>query len=174
VTTDDRFVVKRLASRVAGKRSPNLVGAIYGTIFATAIVTGLDEADTVSAPRASFLLLATLTTIWASHVYAHLLADRLHGRHRMRAADVRREMAKQWPILQSTFGIAVPLLLAAFGILSDHDAFNLSTLIGVATLVGWGVVFSRREGHGYAGMAAAGTLNAVVGFLIIGLEVVVP
>jgi hypothetical protein len=174
LTTDDRFVVKRLASRVAGKRSPNLVAAIYGTIIGTAIVTALDEADHVSAPRASFLLLATATTIWAAHVYAHLLADRLHGRHRMRQRDVRREMANQWPILQSTLGIAAPLLLAGFGILSDHDAFNLATLIGVATLAGWGIVFSRREGHGYVGMAAAGTLNAVVGFVIIGLEVLVP
>jgi hypothetical protein len=43
----------------------------------------------------------------------------------------------------------------------------------VAALVGWGVVFSRREGHGFAGVVGAATVNATVGLLIIGLKVVV-
>jgi hypothetical protein len=174
LTTDDRFVVKRLASRVSGKRSKNLPSAILGTIIATAIVTGLDEADDVSATRAFFVLLGACTAIWAAHVYSDLLADRLAGHHRMRSRDVHRAMVNDWPLLQSTLPIAVPLLAGAFEIISDHAAFNLATLIGVATLVGWGVVFSRREGHGPAGIIGAAALNALVGLLIIGLEVAIP
>ena len=45
--------------------------------------------------------------------------------------------------------------------------------VGVAALFGWGVVFSRREGHGLAGIIGAASLNATVGLVIIGLKVAV-
>ncbi len=165
--------MKRLASRISGKRSRNLVSAIYGTILATAVVTGIDAAE-VSALRALFILLGTGAIVWAAHVYAHLLADRLEGRHRMKRVDIRRVMLDQWPLFQSTLPPAVPLAVGALGIVGRNAALNLALLICVATLVGWGIVFSRREGHGFAGIAAAGTLNASVGLFIIGLELALP
>ena len=69
----------RASLRLAGRRSSNLAGAIYGTIVATAVVAGLDEKNTVSAARAFWILLASGVFFWAAHVYAFLLADRLHG-----------------------------------------------------------------------------------------------
>jgi hypothetical protein len=168
--TDDRVAVKRLASRISGKRSKNLTSAIYGTILATAVLTGIDAAEPVTARRALAILLATGTVVWAAHVYAHLLADRLEGRHRMKRGDIRRVMSDQWPLLQSTLVPATPLALGALEIVARDAALNLARLACVATLFGWGWVFSRREGHGYLGRAGAGALNACVGLFIIGLE----
>jgi hypothetical protein len=43
-------------------------------------------------------------------------------------------------------------------------------LVGVATLIAWSIGFSRREGHGLIGNAAAATTNAFVGLTIVGLK----
>jgi hypothetical protein len=143
--TDNRVAVKRLASRVSGKRSKNLTSAIYGTILATAVLTGIDAAEPVSASR-------------------------VEGRHRMRRRDIRRVMSDQWPLLQSALVPAAPLALGALDVVGRDVALNLARLACVATLFGWGWVFSRREGHGFLGRAGAGALNACVALFIIGLE----
>jgi hypothetical protein len=166
--------VKSLASlRLAGRRSPNLAGAIYGTIVATAVVAGVDEKNTVSPARAFWILVASGVFFWAAHVYAYLLADRLHGRHRMKREDVSRVMSREWPLLQASFPLAVPLALGSLGIIDGDSALGLATLVGVASLVAWGVLFSRREGHGLVGIVGAATANAAVGLFIIGIKLAV-
>jgi hypothetical protein len=50
---------------------------------------------------------------------------------------------------------------------------GVATGIGVAALIAWGIVFSRREGHGLAGVVGAAIVNATVGLLIIALKVAV-
>ena len=57
--------------------------------------------------------------------------------------------------------------------MSSQLAFDLAWLSGIAALVGWGVVFSRKEGHGLVGIIVAASLNAAVGLLIVGFKVVV-
>ena len=168
-----RLADRHLPSRVAGRRAPNLVATIEGTIVATALVAGLDESDSVAPSRALWLLLATGAFFWLAHAYADLLAGRIKGHHRMRPGDVTHVMSREWPLFQSTFALALPLALGALGVLGDGLAFDLSWLIGVAALVGWGIVFSRREGHGVAGIIGAASLNASVGLIIIVLKVVV-
>lgn len=168
-----RIKEKHLPSRVAGKRSPSLVGAIEGTIIATAVVVGLDESDSVTPLRGFWILVATGSFFWIAHVYADLLADRIKGHHRMGRHAIEAVMAREWPLLQSSFVLAVPLALGAIGALSSQVAFDLAWLSGMAALVGWGVVFSRKEGHGLVGIVAAGALNAAVGLLIVGFKVIV-
>jgi hypothetical protein len=172
VTVAQRVKAKHLPSRVAGRRSPSLIGAIEGTIIATAVVVGLDEADNVSPARAFWILLATGSFFWVAHVYADLLSDRIKGHHRMGRAAVIAVMAREWPLLQSSFLLAIPLTLGAVGVLGAGIALDASWLLGVAALVGWGIVFSRKEGHGFLGVLGAAALNAAVGLLIVGFKVV--
>jgi hypothetical protein len=173
VAVSARIKEKHLPSRVAGKRSPSLVGAIEGTIIATAVVVGLDESDSVTPLRGFWILVATGTFFWVAHVYADLLADRIKGHHRMGRHAVIAVMGREWPLLQSSFVLAIPLALGAIGVLSAHLAFDLAWLGGVAALVGWGVVFARKEGHGVTGIVVAAALNAAVGLVIVGFKVVV-
>ena len=120
------------------------------------------------------ILLATGAFFWAAHVYAYLLADRLHGRNRMKRDDVSEVTSREWLLFQSSFPLAVPLALGSLGIVEgDSAALGLATLVGVASLVAWGILFSRREGHGLAGIVGAATANAAVGLLIIGLKLAV-
>jgi hypothetical protein len=163
----------RASLRLAGRRSSNLAGAIYGTIVATAVVAGLDERNSVSPARAFWILLGSGVFFWAAHVYAFLLADRLHGRNRMKRDDVSRVMSREWPLFQSSFPLAVPLALGSLGIIDGDSALGLATFVGVASLAAWGALFSRREGHGLAGIIGAATANAAVGLFIIGLKLAV-
>ncbi len=173
MTTIERIRDKRLPSRVAGRRSPNLIAAIEGTIVATAVVATIDASDSGSPFRAFWLLIATGTFFWVAHVYADLLASRIKGHHRMRREDVAHVMHREWPLLQASLLLAVPLALGALGIVSGALALDLALFVGVAALVGWGIVFSRREGHGLAGIIAAASVNAAVGLIIVGLKVAV-
>jgi hypothetical protein len=173
MTTVERIRARKLPSRVAGRRQPNLVGTIEGTIVATAVVAGMSESATLSALRALWILLATGTFFWVAHVYADLLAGRIQGHHRMRWTDIRAVMSREWPLCQSTFALGVPLALGAVGILGREAALNVATFVGISALVAWGVVFARREGHGPAGVVGAAAMNATVGLLIIGFKVAV-
>jgi hypothetical protein len=165
---------KYLPSRVAGKRSPNLAAVIYGTILATAAVASMHESDSVTSSRALGVLLSTGAVIWAARVYAYLLAERLQGQRRMHPQDVRRVGTREWPIFQATLPLSLPLALGALGVLGEDAAFSFATVVGVAMLIGWGVVFSHRAGHGTAGLVGAAAVNSLVGLLIVGLELAIP
>jgi hypothetical protein len=169
VAVASRIRAKKLPSRVAGKRQPNLEGAIYGTIVATAVVAGLDEASATPA-RALLLLSATSVFFWAAHVYALLLAERIHGRHRMNRTDVGRVMALERPLLYAGVPLAVPLAAGSLGLFGTNLSLGLAFLVGVLALVGWGVVFARREGQGLGGILTAAILNGFVGLFIVALK----
>lgn len=168
-----RIKDKKLPSRLAGRRSRNLAGAIEGTIIATAVVAGLGSAEATPG-RALLLLVATGTLFWGAHVYALLLAGRIHGRHRMRPGDIRSLMALEWPLLQAVSPLSLPLVAGALGIISDDVSLTLALLFGVLMLVAWGVLFARREGHRPAGVLAAGLLNGGVGVFIVLLKAALP
>jgi hypothetical protein len=173
MTTMARIKAKRLPSRVAGRRASNLVGAIEGTIVATAVVAGLSESS-VPSFRALWILVATGTFFWVAHVYADLLAARIKGHHRMSGEDVIEVMSREWPLLQASLLLAVPLALGVLDILSRDAALGLSILVGITALIAWGIVFSRREGHGVAGIVGAASMNAAVGLVIVSFKVAVP
>jgi hypothetical protein len=168
-----RIRAKKLPSRLAGRRSPNLAGAIEGTIIATAVVAGLDKAEATPV-RALLLLFATGTFFWLAHVYALLLAARIHGRHRMRPGDIGRVMALEWPLLQAGSPLSLPLLAGSIGILSDDVSVSLALLVGVLMLVAWGVLFARREGHRPGGILVAAFLNGLLGLFIVALKAALP
>jgi hypothetical protein len=171
--TTDTITARHLASRLAGKRSVNLAGAIYGTIVATAIVAGLGERASVSAPRALWIVLASGLFFWAAHVYAAVLAQRIQEHRGTTRKDVAREMVRDLPLFYSSFPVAVPLVLGCFGVLGAHTALGVATAVGVVSLVGWGVRLAYREGLGLGGIVAAASLNAAVGMFIVGLKVAV-
>jgi hypothetical protein len=167
--TTGTATVRFLASRTAGRRSPNLPGAIYGTIIATAVVAGLGEAGSVSSERALAILLGTGAVIWAAEVYSSLLAGRIRRRRTSRD-DVSRVMSREWPVFLASLPLTVPLVLGWTGVLEAGTAVGLATLVGVLALIGWGIRLARREGYGAAGIAAVATVNATVGLFIIGLK----
>ena len=88
--------------------------------------------------------------------------------------DVRQVMALEWPQLQAGVPLAIPLVAGALGLLDAATSLALALLVGVLTLVGWGVVFARREGQPPWGVALVAILNACVGLLIVALKAALP
>jgi uncharacterized membrane protein len=150
----------------------NLAGGIYGTILATALVAGLSESHSSSA-RALGILLGTGAIVWAAHVYASLLANRLERQRRLSRAEVRCVAARDWPLFQSSVPLAIPLAIGWLGIFSRDTALSLATLVGVATLMAWGIGLARSEGRGVSGTVFAVTMNAAVGLFIVALKVAI-
>jgi hypothetical protein len=171
--TAEPLTVKVLASRMAGRRSPNLVSAIYGTIVATAVVAGLGERPSVSPQRALWILLASGVFFWAAHAYATLLATPVEERRRRGPVDVRGALARDWPLFQSSIPLAVPLLLGWLGILGDRTALAVAIVVGILTLVALGIAFARRGGYSLAGIVACASMNAAVGLFIVALKVAI-
>lgn len=164
---------RHLPSRLAGKRSVNLAGAIYGTIVATAVVAGLGERASVSAPRGLWILLATSLFFWAAHVYASLLAQRLQRHRGTTRDDIKAAVTRDAPLFYSSLPVAVPLVLGCFGVFGAHTALGVATAVGVVALVGWGIRLAYTEGFSPWGIVAAASLNAAVGMFIVGLKVAV-
>jgi hypothetical protein len=118
MTTAETTTANSLASRIVRRHSPNLAGAIYGTLVATAVVAGLDESTSITPLRAFCILLASGAFFWVAHVYAYLLADRIQGHRGTRRKDVSRALVREWPLFQASFPLAIHLELV--GSASSH------------------------------------------------------
>ena len=108
-------------------------------------------------------------------MYADLLAARIKGHHRMRRADVAHVLHREWPLLQASMLLAVPLAFGALGILSRDAALDLAALPSASRPCSrWGIVFSRARGPRPRGhRRRCDVINAAVGLIIIGLKVAV-
>ena len=168
-----RIKEKHLPSRVAGKRSPSLVGAIEGTIIATAVVAGLDESDTVSPLRGFWILVATGTFFWVAHVYADLLADRIKGHHRMGRHAVIGVMGREWPLLQSSFVLADPARAGRDRRLERPRRVRPRLVGRCRGSRRLGRRLRPQGGSRPHGNRRAAALNAAVGLVIVGFKVAV-
>jgi hypothetical protein len=79
-------------------------------------------------------------------VYAYLLADRIHGHHRMKREDVSRVMSREWPLFQLSFPLAVPLRGLTWQklFLGDwsrviRDPIDVYRLAFIAATIAWGI-----------------------------------
>lgn len=150
----------------------SLTGAVYGTVVATALVVAL---STQSSPPGQTAVALELTgaVFWLAHVHARMVAASVTAHRRPTWAEVRREMVVEWPLLQSTVPLLIPLLLGAFGVLSGSTAHWLAVLVGLAALLAWGLVIGRRRGMGWVGTASLAGINLALGLIVVLLKVLV-
>jgi len=165
--------VARLLGRAARLSGEAYAGAIYGTIVATAVIAGLSEDDEVSSTDMVLGTLGTTIVFWVAHVYARILGERAQRRTRPTSEQVRAVARTEWPMVESGALIAAPALLAALGVWSRDFGANLAVALGVAILFGIGILFARREGVGWLGALLAGTINGLLGALIVVLKTLV-
>ncbi len=151
----------------------NYAGAIYGTILATSVVAGLSEGGQVADGPAALVVLSTSIVFWIAHVYAGLLGQHLERHGGLTWSRLHRVARHERPILASGLPPAAVLALGTIGIFERDTAYAVAIGIGVLSLVLWGVAYAREQGYGLVGMLVAGLLNGLLGFLIVGLKVVV-
>jgi hypothetical protein len=151
--------------------APDSAGAIYGTIVAMAVIAG--TARDPAHGKALGLVVATLVVFWLAHVYAHTLSSHLRGEHGPGWSAVVAAMDEERPLLEGPVPLLVVLLLGELGLLEGGTAVRLALWLGIAELVLWGVLYSRRQHWNWLVAVTAGAVNGLFGLLIVLLEVIV-
>jgi hypothetical protein len=139
---------------------------------ATALVVALSSQQSSPGTTAIALVL-TNAVFWLAHVHARVVAVSVTAGRRPRAAEVREEMRREWPLLQACVPLLIPLLLGVLGVFSRSTAHWLSILAGLVALLAWGVVIGRRRGMGWAGTALLAGINLALGLIVVLLKVLV-
>ena len=151
--------------------APDTAGAIYGTIAAMAVIAG--AARDPAHGKALGLTVATLVVFWLAHVYAQTLSHHLRGERAPGWSAVAAAMDEERPLLEGPLPLLVLLALGELGVLEEHTAVRLALWLGVAELVLWGVLYSRRQHWSWLVALTAGAINGLFGLLIVVLEVIV-
>ena len=152
-------------------RASDSAGAIYGTIVAMAMIAA--GAHGTGVDRLLVVTVATLCVFWIAHVYATALEHHLRAARRLDWAAIKRAMAEEWPLVTGPLPCLVVLFLGALGIFEQQTTIRLALWIGVVQLVGWGVMFARRQQWGWLTAVTAGIVNAICGVAIVVLEVLI-
>lgn len=147
--------------------------AIYGTLLASGLVAALDT--TQSSPRPYYdlvWLVITLATAALAHGYSMLLTE--HPPPGERLAGARRAVLGEWPLVAAGAPTVIVLLVTALvgGSVGDGPIY-LALAINVCTLFGWGMVGARAVGYGRAAAFGIATVDAALGLVIIGLNILV-
>jgi hypothetical protein len=167
-------VMAERAEPYTEKRRPDpsdSAGAIYGTIAAMAVIAG--GAKDVGVDRLLVVTAGTLCAFWLAHVYAEALSHHLRGARHLDLAAIRAAMVREWPLITGPVPMLVLLALGAFDVIDPGTSVRLALWIGVLQLFGWGVAYARRRDWGWSVAFTAGALNAAIGLLIVGLEVII-
>jgi hypothetical protein len=148
----------------------NLQGAIYGTILALSVTAVGSEKE--SDVDVLISVIATALVFWLVHVYAGVLAARLERGAPIGEA-LRHESGREWPLVQASVPVMVPLFLGAIGVIGDETGYWLAIVVGVVVLAGFGVRLVRQEKGSTATVIVVAVLNVCVGLLFVLLKVLV-
>ena len=150
-----------------------LEGFIYGTIVALAVLVAGARAFPHEAGHIAALVVATTVVFWLAHVYAHGLGRSVARDRRLTLAELREVARHEWAIVEAAMLPAIPLLLAAFGLISTRFAVWLALGTGLAVLAAEGLLFARVERLGWMGTLAVVSINLALGASLIVLKLVV-
>jgi hypothetical protein len=150
------------------QRGDNVAGGVYGTILVMSVIAAADFREDLWVTLA--IVVVTAAVFWLAHVYAHALALSLDGRDAISIASVRRVARHEWPLLQAAFLPSLVLLAGALGLLGTRLAYRGALGIGLAALVWWGIVVSRKERLSPRATVAVVVANAAFGLFLVALK----
>jgi hypothetical protein len=153
-------------------REGSYAAAIYGSILATGLVGALREYH-ATAGAIAVALISTTAVFWLAHVWSAMLGERIETGTGGGWARIRRLAAEEWPMLESGALPFLALVLAETGLYSDKAGVNAAVVLGVAQLVGWGILGARRMTVTWPKALAIGVIEGAFGLAIVGLEIAV-
>lgn len=156
----------------AEHRAHEIAGAIYGTILATTVVAAVSH-DPSLVGQAVIIVVVTSAVFFAAHVYSLMVAARMVAGRRLTRHEVRTITTEEWPMLQSSWPVVVPLVLGALGVISETLALDLAMAVGIGALFFYGVVLGVREGKGKMNILVNGLVVGAFGLLILALKILV-
>ena len=149
-----------------------IAGAIYGTILATTFVASLGY-NPEKLEKSIAIVLFTALVFWAAHVYALIVAGRMVVRRPLTRPEMTGIARNEWPMLQSSLPVVLPLLLGTLGIVSRENAADIAMVVGIGALFVYGVVLGLREGRGRLSVFWNAIVVGSFGVLILLLKIFV-
>ncbi len=151
----------------------NAARAIYGQIMSTAVVATLSEDVDYSVPDVLLAVVVTTLVFWAAHVYAESTAQRLNQADNLTLSQIAANARSEGAMVLAAIPTVLVLGLGALEALDRDLTLDLAIGLGVAELVGLGLVIARRSRMGVGGTIGSVLLTASFGILVVGLKTVV-
>jgi hypothetical protein len=143
--------------------------AVYGTIVAASVLLGARGGPLSIA----LSMLAAGTVFWLAHAHVALLRTFVREGTRITPRRIAETLTHEWPIVQATFLPAIPLALAALGLIGVETGRWAGVLICLIGLVAWGIVVSRGARLSRSSSLLVVGINLALGLLIVILKVVI-
>jgi alkylation response protein AidB-like acyl-CoA dehydrogenase len=147
-----------------------VAAAVYGTILVLAVVSYLSEDDALGPGRVAIAMLGTAVVYFAAHVYVDYLAARTTGESVGHGRLLRRVVAEEWPLLEATLVPGIPLVLGAAGVLSRSTSLDMSLIVALVDLTGWGYAAGRRSYDSTAAAVASALVATTLGLVVVALK----
>jgi positive regulator of sigma E activity len=129
-------------------------GAIYGLIVSGAVIATSHAGTALAVDGA---VLVTLVIYWVAERYARIVAERIHEGHRPPWFTVRRQVAKGWELVTTSFLPLLTLMVvrAAGARLTTAEIAALTCSTAILALCGWRIGAEGRLRRGERVAAAA-------------------
>ena len=145
------------------RQADHYAAAVYGSIVAASLIVAFFEQHG-SAETMALTLLSTMAVFFLAHVWSAIVGERIHRAPRYSSRHTLAVARAEWPLVESSFGPVVVLILGWAGVWSDHTAERLALGVCLVELFVWGVV-GRAEGLRHVGIGAllSGVVNVALG-----------
>ena len=160
-----RFIFAHLASRQVSR-------VIYGSIIGLALVVALDGHSPGIAPVIASLL-GTALAVALAEFYSEFIGFETMGRRKATGSELRH---LEKDIGAVAFGVAFPtvfFILAAVGVLSEENAFDVAKWAGLGLIGLYGFAGARLAGATRLSAAMQATVVSLIGAVLIGLKALV-
>jgi hypothetical protein len=147
--------------------------AIYGQILSTAVVATLSEDPDYAVSDVLIAVVVTTVVFWLAHVYAESTARRLTMDRNIRLDEIAVVAREESSMVLAAIPTVLVLALAAFQAFGRDLALDLALGLGIAELVGLGLVIARRSGFRFWGTVGSVLLTASFGLTVVALKVAV-
>jgi len=146
-------------------------GGVYGSMLAASVIIGVGTLGSFPRVELVVLLLLTGVVFWIAHVHAQLFGARL-AQQPLDRRVVLHVCRDEWPIFKAAVPPAAAVAVSPLLGLDVQGALWLSLSVAVAGQVGWSTAAARRAGASWRMAAAAGSVNLLLGLLIITFKIV--
>jgi hypothetical protein len=102
-----------------------------------------------------------------------MVAGRMVARRKLTRTEVKDIALNEWPMLQSSVPVVLPLVLGAIGLISRDAAATIALIVGIGALFVYGVLLGMREGRGNMSIVWNALVVGSFGVLILALKLVV-
>lgn len=159
-----------IGSDTEQRRSERAAHAIYGLIIVTSALVA-DRAVAADALTSLLVVWGAGVVLLLAHLYSAWVAEAGTRGQLMSRAERQLLVADNLPVLAAVVVPSVLIILAGFGALGLSTAIDLSIASAVVALFVLGAYQARAGGATVAVQVGLGALGALVGVVVIALEV---